>query len=495
MYKICAERALAIPNRGDMVGASWVKVPRRFYMDSNDFSLTAAGAGAVHIACLDPTRNLFRQTKEIFRKNKQVRIISEKRLEKILELVEDDVCEVLLISSAAVRGEHSEWLEFVEILNAKSPWTQVIFLINPREIVLASKALKAGSFHYAKLPVSNEELSMLIEAAVDQPNIAPHSRVWRESRPAMFEDMVGASVGMKSVYRMIRQAAATDIPVLLTGETGTGKDLAARAIHQLSSRADRPFLPVHLGALPQDLVPSELFGHARGAYTGATEARMGSFEETNGGTVFLDEISTIDDRVQISLLRLIESQTFHRIGGNKTIMADVRLIAATNDDLEEAVEAGTFREDLYYRLEVFQINLPPLRDRPGDLSLLIQNFLQRYNEEYDKKILGVSPEAMAMLEMYDWPGNVRELKNVIHRAVVVSTGEVITPQHLSKRIKPNKGVNRKVVLPVGTSFEEAERKLLEKTLQATGNNRRHAAAILGVSRGTLYNKIKKFGLS
>jgi transcriptional regulator with PAS, ATPase and Fis domain len=306
--------------------------------------------------------------------------------------------------------------------------------------------------------------------------------------------MVGVSAGMKNVYRMIRQAAATDILVLLTGETGTGKDLAARAIHQLSDRSEQAFLPVHLGALPKELVPGELFGHVKGAFTGATKARAGSLELADGGTVFLDEISTIDDRVQISLLRLLENKTFCRIGGRRAIKADVRIVAATNEDLYEAVEAGRFREDLYYRLEVFRIHMPPLRERIGDIPLLVQDFLTRYNQIYDKRITGLAPEAMAMLEAYGWPGNVRELKNVIHRAVVVCMGDIVTPAHLSARIKPGRGNKGQVVLPVGTSFEEAERELLRKTLQATGNNRRHAAALLGVSRSTLYNKIRKYRL-
>ena len=445
------------------------------------------------VVCLDRQQNLFRQTQDVFRSEKQVRVISEKSLGRVLDLVENDVCDVLLASSAMVRDGRSNWREFVEVLTAKSPWTQVIFLINPREIALASRALKAGSYHYAKLPISNEELRLLIDAALsNQPNVDHDIFASREPKQARFEDMVGSSASMKGVYRMIRQAAATDIPVLLTGETGTGKDLAARAIYQLGERSDKVFLPIHLGALPQELVPGELFGHVKGAFTGADKAHTGSFEQAHGGTVFLDEISTIDDRVQISLLRLIENRSFNRIGGRRIIQADVRIIAATNEDLEEAVEAGRFREDLYYRLEVFQINMPPLRDRPGDLTLLIQDFLQRYSRDYKKSILGLSPEAMAMLEAYDWPGNVRELKNVIHRAVVVCTEEVLTPQHLSKRLKPNGLSNRKLILPVGTSFEEAERKLLERTLQATGNNRRHTAAILGVSRGTLYNKMRKY---
>lgn len=450
---------------------------------------------AARIVCLDLNQDLYRQVKSLFGERRRYHVVYEKVLAKVVELVEDDFCDVLLVSSAVVRERTGYWREFVEILTAKSPWTQVILLINPREIALASRALKAGTYQYAKLPIGDEELSMLVEAALDRPEVDPSTRSRHQKRPARFEDMVGSSAAMKSVYRMIRQAAAASIPVLLTGETGTGKDLAARAIHQLSDRSEQVFLPVHLGALPQDLAPGELFGYTKGAFTGATKSRSGSFEQADGGTVFLDEISTIDDRTQVSLLRLIENKSFYRIGGRRTINADVRLIAATNENLEEAVEAGRFREDLYFRLEVFQIRMPPLRDRPGDLSLLIQEFLRRYCRDYEKEILGLSPEAMSMLEAYDWPGNVRELKNVIHRAVVVCSGEVITPRHLSKRITAGNGSSRTLVLKVGSSFEEAERKLLEKTLIATGNNRRQAAAILGVSRGTLYNKIKKYGLA
>lgn len=450
----------------------------------------------IRIVCLDSRSGLCRQVEGIYAGQRKVAVAFEMRLEKVLDRVEQEVCDVLLASSAAVRDGRMDWLEFVELLTAKSPWTQILFLIKPREVALASKALKAGSYHYAKLPVSNEELKLLIEAALaNRPNVDPASRALLGGQKGRFEDMVGGTAVMKSVFRTIRQAAATDIPVLLTGETGVGKDLVAHAIHQLSSRSEKRFLPVHLGALPRDLAPGELFGHVKGAFTGANSASAGAFEQADGGTVFLDEIATIDDRVQISLLRLIETHAFHRIGGNRTIKVDVRLIAATNEALEEAVEEGRFREDLYYRLEVFHIHIPPLRERPGDISLLIQEFLRRYNRDYDKEIQGLSPEAMSMLETYEWPGNVRELKNVIHRAVVVCTGEVITPRDISARIKPGSGTRRKVVLPVGTSFEEAERLLLEKTLQSTGNNRSHAAAILGVSRGTLYNKIKKHGLS
>lgn len=465
-------------------------------MHANSSKRAGDKSELIKIVCLDRKPDLFNQVDQVFRRDNKIKVLYEKSMEKVLELVEDYICDVLLVAGAAIREGNARWWEFIEVLTAKSPWTQVIFLVNPREISLASRALKAGSYHYAKLPIGAEELKLLIEAALDnRPNIDLHSQLVRDKRPARLQDMIGESAGMKNMYRMIRQAAATDIPVLLTGETGTGKDLAARAIHQLSDRSDKVFLPVHLGALPQDLVPGELFGHVKGAFTGAAEARAGSFEQAHGGSVFLDEISTIDDRVQISLLRLIENKSFFRIGGRRTVKVNVRLIAASNEDLEEAVENGKFREDLYYRLQVFQVQMPPLRDRLGDIPLLIHEFLKRYNREYDKEILGLSPEATAMLESYDWPGNVRELKNIVHRAVVVCTGEVITPQHLSKRIKPGGGMNRNIVIPVGTTLEEAERIILKRTLQAAGNNRRRTAAVLGVSRGTLYNKMKKYGLA
>jgi DNA-binding NtrC family response regulator len=453
------------------------------------------GTATARIVCLDRSTGLFRQAQELFRNDKSVVVVYEKSMEKVLELAENEVCDVLLATSAIVRDGRSAWKEFIEVFGAKSPWTRVIFFISPRELALASKALKAGSYHYAKLPVGDEELRLLIEAALDcRSRVDTQVRSGPSLRAMRFEEMVGVSAGMKNVYRMIRQAAATDILVLLTGETGTGKDLAARAIHQLSDRSEKAFFPVHLGALPKELVPGELFGHVKGAFTGAAKARAGSLELADGGTVFLDEISTIDDRVQISLLRLLENKSFCRIGGRRAIKADVRIIAATNEDLHEAVEAGRFREDLYYRLEVFRIHMPPLRERIGDIPLLVQDFLMRYNQIYDKRITGLAPEAMAMLEAYDWPGNVRELKNVIHRAVVVCMGDIVNPEHLSARIKPGRGDKGQVVLKVGASFEEAEVALLRKTLQATGNNRRHAAALLGVSRSTLYNKIKKYRL-
>lgn len=446
------------------------------------------------ILCVDRGIDLARQIAAIFGEN-DLQVVRESKLDLVLDRMEEDFFDVLVLSSSVALMGGRECVELLEVIAVESPATEILLLIHSSEIELAASAVKTGSCHFAKLPLSEVELKLRIEAALAHHALPDDTFLLRRGRREKgFEDMVGASVGMKEVYQFIRQAAATDIPVLLTGETGTGKDLAAKAIHQLSRRSQKPYTPVHLGALPQELVAGELFGHEKGAFTGATEKRKGSFELSHQGTVFLDEISTIDDRVQISLLRLLETKTFNRIGGSKTIKANVRVIAASNEDLADAVQRGTFRKDLYYRLEVFQINMPPLRDRRGDLLLLVDRFLKTYNNEYHKSILGMSPDCVACLQSFDWPGNVRELKNVMHRAAVICSGDVLLPEHLPARLQTGKRASQKIVVPVGTTLEAAEREIIKYTLKATGRNLQQTARLLGISRGTMYNKIKKHKL-
>ncbi|MFW6456991.1 MAG: sigma-54 interaction domain-containing protein [Planctomycetota bacterium] len=307
-----------------------------------------------------------------------------------------------------------------------------------------------------------------------------------------FEQIVGQSESMQRVYRQIRQAAATDVPVLLIGETGTGKDLVARSIHRRSSRKRGPFRAVNLGALPKDLVASELFGHEKGAFTGATEKRRGQFELADEGTIFLDEIASISEKVQVSLLRLLERKEFQRLGGRTTIETNARLVAASNQDLADEVDNGEFREDLYYRLDVFRISLPPLRDRRSDIPLLIEEFVKRYNERFDKNVRGISPECVGLLENYDWPGNVRELKNVVQRAVLVCDEDVLLPENLPPRFRENKPARPTVQMEVGTTLGEMEREMIIRTLEYTKNNRSQTARLLGISRRTLYNKLDKY---
>lgn len=444
--------------------------------------------------CIEKGREFADRVQHLFA-DPGVEITAEASLDRVLERFERQSFDIMLVTGTALKAGRLDGMEVLEVIAAKSPTTQVIFLITPPQIRMAMSALKAGSYQYARLPVADEELRLLIETAVERrPRYGPNLLLKQERQATRFEKLVGRSQVMQEAYRLIRQAAATDVPVLLTGETGTGKDLAAQAIHQQSPRADGPYVPVHIGALPPELVASELFGHQKGAFTGASEQHTGTFELAHRGTVFLDEISTIDEKMQVSLLRLIEQKKYRRIGGRKTITADVRLVAASNEDLQTLVRRNEFREDLFFRLDVFHITLPPLRERHGDIPLLIDCFLKRHNDEFQKEILGISPECVARLETYNWPGNVRELKNVIQRAVLVCQGEVLLPEHLPPRFRPEPETERTVTFPVGSPLREIEREMILQTLDHTGNNRTRTAEMLGLSRRALYDKIKRYGI-
>ncbi|MCB2187552.1 MAG: sigma-54 dependent transcriptional regulator [Deltaproteobacteria bacterium] len=426
---------------------------------------------------------------------KRAAITSVRSIDRVLERFEQQEFDILAISSLAPGAGVIKAMDVLEVVSDKSPQTQILFFVEPRDIGLARHALAAGTYQYAKTPIGDEELALLVESALaHRPEFGPNLLLKQPGQQTTFEQMVGGSPAMQAVYTQIRQAASTDIPVFLSGETGTGKDLAAQAIHQLGSRAAAPFLPVHLAALPPELVSSELFGHEKGAFTGATGRYQGSFERAHQGTVFLDEIGTINDRVQVALLRLLEEEQFHRIGGRRKIKADVRVISATNEDLRRSVDKGRFREDLFFRLDVLHIDMPPLRERTGDAPLLIDHFLKRYNDTFNKRILGISAECMALLAGYSWPGNVRELKNVIMRAVVMCSGEVLEVSHLPKAIRQGKGGPPKIEFAIGTPLEDVERLMVEQTLVHTGNNRKRAAEILGISRRALYNKIARWDL-
>jgi DNA-binding NtrC family response regulator len=449
---------------------------------------------SINLLCVDPGREIFHQLKDVF-PAENPRVLLESNIGRVLERFEQETFDVLILSSASLRSNYGVGIELLEVVSAKSPATQILFLINPREIKLAASALKAGTYHYSKLPISSEELKLLVESALEnRPRYAPNLLLKEQQQQTTFESMVGGSPVMREVYRQIRKAAVTDIPVLLSGETGTGKDLAARAIHQLSKHSDGPYVPAHLGALPEDLVASELFGHEKGAFTGALERRLGCFELAHKGTVFLDEISTIDEKIQVSLLRLLEDRKLHRIGATKSLKVNVRVIAASNEDLEAAVTQGVFREDLFFRLDVLHIHMPPLKQRDGDMPLLVDHFLKEFNKAYRKQVVGISPECVSRLHSYDWPGNVRELKNVINRAVVMCEGDVLLPDHLPRRLRAAGGGSAMISMPVGSTMEEMEKEMLVRTLEYTAGNRRRAAHLLGISRRTLYNKIDRFGL-
>lgn len=448
----------------------------------------------INIMVVDRELELFRQIQRIF-PDEVAGVSVEKSLEHAFEKFEEHTFDILLLTGAAFKFEIDGTIELLEIISDKCTITQVLILVQQRDLPLAFSALKAGSYQYAKLPVADEELRLLVDAALsERPRYGQNLLLKENPEKKGFEDMVGRSSPMQEIYRQIRQAALTDIPVSITGETGTGKELVALAIHQLSERREKPFVPIHLAALPQELVSSELFGYEKGAFTGAWKNYKGSFETAQKGTIFLDEIGAIDAKNQVSLLRLLETKKFQRIGGARNIQASFRVITATNENLIEAVHQGRFREDLFYRLDVFPIALPAVRDRAGDVMLIVDYFLKQFNRKYKTKILGVSPECINRLESYDWPGNVREIKNVIHRAVVMSSGEVLLPEHLPKRFLSKAAGPPAVSIQVGSTIADAEKQLIAKTLMWTSNNRQRTAAILGITRRTLYNKISKYRL-
>jgi DNA-binding NtrC family response regulator len=310
-----------------------------------------------------------------------------------------------------------------------------------------------------------------------------------------FQGIIGESMLMREVFRLITEAAGSDVNVLIKGESGTGKDLVAHTIHNLSRRKGEPFLPVSTSGMPANMVPSQLFGHEREAFTGAISSKKGYFEIARGGTLFIDEISATEESIQICLLRVLETKTLKRVGGGKMIKVNARLIAATNKNLWREVLAGKFREDLLFRLEVFPITLPSLRDRREDLPHLAEHFLRLYNKEYGRRIKKISADAMEVLLNCEWPGNVRELQNTVQRAILVCEDNVITPDHLPPRLITGDHHDGAVQINIGTSLQEAEKRIIEKTFVFLGGNKNETARVLGISRKSLRSKMFRYGIS
>jgi len=354
------------------------------------------------------------------------------------------------------------------------------------------QALKEGAFDYVVKPVDPDDMSHLIRNAVEQRRLFYENQQLRShiEELNLTDDIVGQSEQLKAVLDKVSTVAPTDSTVMIRGESGTGKELIARAIHSNSTRRYFPIITINCGAYTEGLLESELFGHEKGAFTGALYQRRGKLEMADKGTIFLDEIGNIGMKMQMDLLRVIEARQFSRLGGDKTINVDFRIICATNKDLEAAVRNGTFRDDLYYRLNVFSIELPPLRDRPDDIARLARFFINKYAQAMNKGSMEIAPETITLLENHNWPGNVRELRNAIERAVVSSRGSTITPADLSFPLP----VAPSEILEEAGSLEDMERNHIKKILRKTGGNIAKAAGILGISRLTLYKKIDKYRL-
>ncbi len=394
-------------------------------------------------------------------------------------------------------------LRVLEKIKQRDPEQMVIMITATKTVKTAVEAMKLGAYDYITKPFDVDELRLIISRALSTQALKEENqRLWMEiDRSFGFDNIIGKSKVMKDIFKIVRQVANTRSTVLIMGESGTGKELIARAIHYHSPRKNHPFVTINCAAIPDTLIESELFGHEKGAFTNAIERKLGRFEIAHQGTLFLDEIGELSLMTQAKILRFLEEKEFNRVGGSKTIKVDVRLIAATNKDLPQQVKKGEFREDLFYRINVVPILLPPLRERKEDIPLLIDHFIKKFNSENQKNVKGVTPEALEAMINYDWPGNVRELENLIERVVALTQNEYIHPEELPipfTSISRTNGLKESVLsgrLSFTKAEEEFEREIILDALRRTKFVQSHAAELLGISRRILKYKMDKLGIT
>lgn len=390
-----------------------------------------------------------------------------------------------------IKMRGTDGIELQKRIHELDPEMVVIMMTGYASVETAVAALKNGAYDYVTKPLDPDEIAHLVNKALShkrtqQENVRLREVVAESNRPT---DIIGQSAAMQKVFDAIETVGPTDATVLITGESGTGKELVARAIHAAGPRRFHPLVVIHCGALTETLLESELFGHEKGAFTGAQYRKKGKFEIAEGGTVFLDEIGDISLKTQTDLLRVLQEREIVRVGGNQQIKVDFRCVAATNKNLEKLIEEGSFRPDLFYRLNVFHIELPALRERKEDIPLLVSHFVQKFSKEMNKRITRVSPAAMAVLQQYPWPGNVRELENAVERAMVVAQEPEIREQDFTLRSKAAS------VLPDGRTLDEIEKAHILRVLDECGGNQTRAAEVLDIDRVTLHHKLKKYGWS
>ena len=394
-------------------------------------------------------------------------------------------------------------LKLLEKIRQNEPDAIVIMITATKTVKTAVEAMKLGAYDYVTKPFDVDELRLIVSRALSTQALEQEVRYLRKEidRNFVFENIIGKSKVMKEIFTMVRQIADSKSTVLVMGESGTGKELISRAIHYNSNRKNYPFVTINCAAIPETLIESELFGHEKGAFTNAIEKKLGRVEVANQGTLFLDEIGELSLATQAKILRFLEEKEFNRVGGSKTIKVDVRLIAATNRDLNQLLKKGLFREDLYYRINVVPIIIPPLKERKEDIPSLLDHFIQKHNEEGNKKVKGVSKEALELIMNYEWPGNVRELENLIERAIALTSNEYIQPDELPIPLTNSSKINglRESILSGKVSFlkaeEEFERGIILDALKKANYVQSHAAEMLGISRRILKYKMDKLGIS
>ena len=387
-------------------------------------------------------------------------------------------------------------MEFLCRLKDAWPDTEVVVMTAYGSIDTAVEAMRYGAYDYLTKPIDRARFPIVVDKALERHALTTENKQLRDrlETRTRFDQMVGESEPMQRVYNLVDMVAESAVTVLLTGESGTGKELVARAIHHKSTRANGPFVTLNCGALPENLFESELFGYEKGAFTGAMTTKIGRFEIADGGTLLLDEVGELSLKSQVDFLRVLETKEFRRLGGTKLITVDARIIAATNRNLEEAVKQGDFREDLYYRLNVVPIRLPPLRERGDDIPLLAERFLSEFTAQHRREPKDVSRDAMRLLRLYAWPGNIRQLRNLMERLVITVRDSGIQPEHLPEEIQASKEDARTMLVALGSSLKDIERETIRRTLAEVTNHRENAAKLLGISLRALQYKIKEYGI-
>jgi DNA-binding NtrC family response regulator len=438
----------------------------------------------IRVLVADDERNLRELlVRELTRRGHAVTGVSDGQA--ALDQLAEDVPDVLLLD---IKMPRVEGIEVLRALQEYPEAPQVIVMTGFGEVSTAVEAMKLGAYDYLTKPARIEELDILIGKAAEKGRLIRQNVALRAQLGPAAAGIITTSPAMEEVLRVIDRVAPTDSSVLILGESGTGKELVAQALHERSPRSAQAFVPIHCGALPREVLESELFGHEKGAFTGAVNAKPGLIELAEGGTLFLDEIGEMELDSQVKLLRVLESLSFFRVGGTRRRTVDLRLVTATNRDLREAIKANQFRQDLYYRINTITVSLPPLRERREDIRPLAEHFLEQ-NAPYGRKKL--SPASLQALERYDWPGNVRELQHVVQRAVILCRGDEIQPDDLPIEVRGG----RLATAPAGGSLEEMERQHIIATLKQVGGHRGKAAALLGIDPKTLYRKILTYGIS
>jgi two-component system response regulator PilR (NtrC family) len=422
--------------------------------------------------------------------------------EEVMKLIEKDIFDLALVD---IRMPRQDGISVLKRIKSISPETVVIVITAYASADTAIKAMKEGAYDYITKPFKIDEIKLIIQNALEKKHLQKENLLLKQvvRDRYHFENIIGQSSKMLELYDLLEKVAPTKTNILITGESGTGKELVAKAIHYNSPRKDKPFVTLNCGAIPESLIESELFGHMRGAFTDAISTKKGLFEVADEGTIFLDEISELPLMMQVKLLRVLQDGEFKRVGGTEDIRVDVRIISATNKNLEEAVREKQFREDLFYRLNVIQIKIPSLRERKEDIPLLTSHFLKRYSEELGKQISQISPEALRVLVQYDYPGNVRELQNIIERAMALETSQELTAQNLSSYIEeqlPNKKRALDLEIPsegvdLEKIVEDVERTLLLKALDRTKGIKKKAAELLHINFRSMRYRLEKYGLN